>query len=261
MFFNEWAISVASPFTEGRVVVNAVPFIHHVQEDCAARNDKTWQRFKGWTWEFYRHLATRVEEITESGDNALGTIGAAEAVRGGADPTVIMRARVERGESIIVRRYFIAEAMIAMELRWHGWEYVVAAPFEVVRGDDVIVSAHYSDSARGQWETDPVKDWDPIAELSGQKAARQVRMSIAAGFGQMAGLMVGRAMHPLICRSAAIALTREDFRAAKRGGYIVIGMGKYILTREDAPGYYQITRETDRVRFARLVEPYGVAHT
>jgi hypothetical protein len=45
-----------------------------------------------------------------------------------------------------------------------------------------------------------------------------------------------------------------EFKPSEKGGYVVKGYGKYIITDSDKLGYYLITKELEKVRFAKLVK-------
>ena len=104
----------------------------------------------------------------------------------------------------------------------------------------------------------PHKDWHIIHEVSQKNLVRRARLEMAHRYGNAVGFhTAGLASRLLMDKGVlgvVLPLTPFEFKPSKKEGFIVGGYGKYIITDSNKLGYYLITKELERIRFAKLVK-------
>ncbi len=104
----------------------------------------------------------------------------------------------------------------------------------------------------------PHKDWHIIHQVSQKNLVRRARLEMAHKYGNAVGFhTAGLASRLLMDKGVlgvVLPLTPFEFKPSEKGGFIVRGYGKYIITDSNKLGYYLITKELERVKFAKLVK-------
>jgi hypothetical protein len=104
----------------------------------------------------------------------------------------------------------------------------------------------------------PHKDWHIIHEVSQKNLVRRARLEMAHRYGTAVGFhTAGLASRLLMDKGVlgiVLPLTPFEFKPSEKGGFIVKGYGKYIITDSNKLGYYLITKELEKVKFAKLVK-------
>jgi hypothetical protein len=104
----------------------------------------------------------------------------------------------------------------------------------------------------------PHDDWYIIHEVSQKDLVRKARLAMAHRYGNAVGFhtagLASRLLRDKGVLGVVLPLTPFEFKASRGGRYIVRGYGKYIITDSNRLGYYLITEELERVKFAKLVK-------
>jgi len=104
----------------------------------------------------------------------------------------------------------------------------------------------------------PHKDWHIIHEVSQKNLVRRARLEMAHEYGNAVGFhTAGLASRLLMDKGVlgvVLPLKASEFKPSEKGGFIVRGYGKYIITDSNKFGYYLITKELEKVKFAKLVK-------
>ncbi len=104
----------------------------------------------------------------------------------------------------------------------------------------------------------PHKDWHIIHQVSQKYLVRRARLEMAHRYGNAVGFhTAGLASRLLMDKGVlgvVLPLKPFEFEPSKKGGFIVRGYGKYIITDSNKLGYYLITKELEKVKFAKLVK-------
>jgi hypothetical protein len=104
----------------------------------------------------------------------------------------------------------------------------------------------------------PHDDWHIIHEVSQKDLVRRARLAMAHRYGNAVGFhtagLASRLLRDKGVLGVVLPLTPFEFKASRGGRYIVRGYGKYIITDSNRLGYYLITEELERVKFAKLVK-------
>jgi hypothetical protein len=104
----------------------------------------------------------------------------------------------------------------------------------------------------------PHKDWHIIHQVSQKNLVRRARLEMAHEYGNAVGFhTAGLASRVLMNKGVlgvVLPLKPIEFKPSEKGGFVVRGYGKYIITDSNKLGYYLITKELEKVRFAKLVK-------
>jgi predicted RNA-binding protein YlqC (UPF0109 family) len=104
----------------------------------------------------------------------------------------------------------------------------------------------------------PHKDWHIIHEVSQKDLVRRARLTMAHSYGNAVGFhTAGLASRLLMDKGVlgvVLPLRPFDFQPSKKGGFVVKGYGKHIITDANKFGYYLITEELEKVKLAKLVK-------
>jgi hypothetical protein len=104
----------------------------------------------------------------------------------------------------------------------------------------------------------PHDDWHIIHKVSQKDLVRRARLEMAHSHGNAVGFhtagLVSRLLRDKGILGVVLPLKPSDFSLSKKEGFIVKGYGKYIITDANKFGYYLITEEFEKVRFAKLVK-------
>lgn len=228
---------------------NAVPFENHVIVATNSRSDKTWNDFRGWSKSFAHFAEAKLSkrEIVEGEEAYFAPATLVEKYTLFGE--VIFRAYTklipadERGRGVL--------APSGQEYQETGWIHEEHARFEVVSdAGDTIFQGPATDG----------NDWKIIAELSGQAERRRARVSLANQHGHMYPVLLNRlgiGIPRPEGNGKIVPLMADSFKPSNRGdGFAVVGLGKVMISKENQAGYYEVIRETEKVRFIRLVERY-----
>jgi len=211
-------------------VTNGVLFDNLIQEESANLSDKTWQRQRNWPGQLLYNMVTKkVTEAVEIDIDAQGCYRLdGHQFRYAAQPPIAVRS--------YWNGYLLREVISPKD----GPPLVEReASFNVISSSgDVIFTYPDDDNA-----------WEIIHMLSGQSDRRDIRLEIANTRGRA---MTEVVTAPQKKQGQILALAR--FAKSDRGGYINRRIGKYVITQENIPGYYRVTKELDRIRFATLVK-------
>jgi hypothetical protein len=104
----------------------------------------------------------------------------------------------------------------------------------------------------------PHKDWHIIHQVSQKDLVRRARLTMAHSHGNAVGFhtagLASRLLRDKGVLGVVLPLRPFDFSPSEKGGFIVRGYGKYIITDSNKLGYYLITKELEKVKFAKLVK-------
>jgi len=104
----------------------------------------------------------------------------------------------------------------------------------------------------------PHKDWYIIHEVSLKSLVRKARLKMAHEYGNAVGFHTAGLVSKLLMNKGVLGVVLPlkpfEFSSSQKGGYVVKGYGKYIITDSNKLGYYLITKELEKVRFAKLVK-------
>jgi len=104
----------------------------------------------------------------------------------------------------------------------------------------------------------PHKDWHIIHQVSQKYLVRRARLEMAHKYGNAVGFHTAGLASRLLMNKGVLGVVLPlkpfEFKPSEKGGYVVKGYGKYIITDSNKLGYYLITKELEKVRFAKLVK-------
>lgn len=257
-----------TPFT-----TNGVPFENIVLWERISRSDKTWKRWSGWS-EYFHCRSGALEKV--------------RVVHRDDPDFQLLAQELDKclWHDLSHCEYFIAikEASwwlfghcVARKLTWlykekdgaieeSGWMGQIGPYFKIFCDDGTIferrkpVQPHWGQRV----EILPYEaDWRVLHELSGQAMRRKIRIAINSLGGSLATYALAQlgAGIPTLAPSSGelLPLVEWDFIPSKRGdGWAVTGLGKVLISRTCQAGYYKIIKETEKVRFIELVEPFRV---
>jgi len=256
---------------DGKLVeTSAFPFWRLAFNVKHELSDKTWRYAAGWSEEYPLKFAqTRVEKDLEKDEFANGK-EFQEFVEKLTNGTFYDMTFTWAGSEWI-KGYFKMDEPFRMEV-WSLWIKGVLIGLRFIRYGN---STYASNIKKFTIETPsgvlfekespilqilpyPHKDWHIIHQVSQKNLVRRARLEMAHKYGNAVGFHTAGLASRLLMNKGVLGivlpLTPFEFKPSEKGGFIVRGYGKYIITDSNKLGYYLITKELEKVRFAKLVK-------
>jgi hypothetical protein len=256
---------------DGKVVeTSAFPFWRLAFDVKHQLSDKTWRYAAGWSEEYPLKFAQiRVEKDLERDEFANGR-EFQEFVEKLTNGTFYDMTFTWAGSEWL-KGYFKMDEPFKMEV-WSLWIKGVLVGLRFIRWGN---STYVSNIKKFTIETPsgilfekespifkalpyPHKDWHIIHQVSQKDLVRRARLEMAHRYGNAVGFhTAGLASRLLMDKGVlgvVLPLKPFEFKPSEKGGFIVRGYGKYIITDFNKLGYYLITKELEKVRFAKLVK-------
>ena len=256
---------------DGKVVeTSAFPFWRLAFRVKHELSDKTWRYAAGWSEEYPLKFAeVRVEKDLEKDEFASGR-EFQEFVERLTDGVFYDMTFTWTGSEWI-KGYFKMDEPFKMEVR-SLWIKGVLVGLRFIRWSS---STYASNIKKFTIETSsgvlfekerpllqilpyPHDDWYIIHKVSQKDLVRRARLRMAHEYGNAVGFhtagLASRLLRDKGVLGIVLPLTPFEFRPSKNGSFIVRGYGKYIITDSNKLGYYLITEELEKVRFAKLVK-------
>jgi uncharacterized pyridoxamine 5'-phosphate oxidase family protein len=256
---------------DGKIVeTSAFPFWRLAFNVKHELSDKTWRYAAGWSEEYPLKFAQiRVEKDLEKDEFANGR-EFQEFVEKLTNGTFYDMSFTWAGSEWL-KGYFRMEEPFKMEV-WSFWIKGVLIGLRFIRWGN---STYASNIKKFTIETPsgvlfekerpmlqvlpyPHDDWHIIHRVSQKNLVRRARLEMAHEYGNAVGFhTAGLASRLLMDKGVlgvVLPLRPFDFKPSEKGGFIVRGYGKYIITDSNKLGYYLITKELEKVKFAKLVK-------
>jgi len=256
---------------DGKVVeTSAFPFWRLAFNVKNELSDKTWQYAAGWSEEYPLKFAQiRVEKDLEKDEFANGR-EFQEFLQKLTNGTFYDMTFTWTGSEWI-KGYFGKEEPFKMEV-WSLWIKGVLIGLRFIRWGN---STYASNIKKFTIETPsgvlfekerpilkilphPHKDWHIIHEVSQKNLVRRARLEMAHKYGNAVGFHAAGLSSRLLMDKGVLGVVLPlkpfEFKPSEKGGFIVRGYGKHIITDANKLGYYLITKELEKVRFAKLVK-------
>jgi hypothetical protein len=256
---------------DGKIVeTSAFPFWRLAFRVKHELSDKTWRYAAGWSHEYPLKFAeVRVEKDLEKDEFANGK-EFQEFVEKLTNGTFYDMSFTWAGSEWL-KGYFRLDEPFRMEV-WSYWMKEVLVGLRFIRWGH---STYASNIKKFTIETPsgvlfekenpmlkaspyPHKDWHIIHEVSQKNLVRRARLTMAHEYGNAVGFhtagLASRLLRDKGVLGVVLPLRPFDFSPSEKGGYIVKGYGKYIITDANKFGYYLIIEELEKVRFAKLVK-------
>ncbi|MCI4454500.1 MAG: hypothetical protein JHC25_06090 [Thermodesulfobacterium sp.] len=256
---------------DGKVVeTSAFPFWRLAFRVKHELSDKTWRYAAGWSEEYPLKFAqVKIERDLEKDEFANGKDFQefVERLTGG----VFYDMSFTLAGSDWLKGYFKLDEPFRMEV-WSLWIKGVLVGLRFIRWGTSTYASNIKkftietpsgilfekDSPMLKASPYPHKDWQIIHQVSQKYLVRRARLEMAHSHGNAVGFHTAGLVSKLLMDKGVLGVVLPlkpfEFSPSAKGGFVVKGYRKYIITDTNKLGYYIITKELEKVRFAKLVK-------